>query len=394
VIVPIEIFGMTACFFKIPFLCPMNYFRVFLIAINLFFVMGISQSPLQGQGLYPYPENGLWGYVDDNQVIRISLQFDYAGAFAEGLAPVKRNGKFGFIDKMGNQYIAFQYNNVYPFKNGYARVLGDSLWYYINNVGQLQFEKGFFECKDFFNGLAAVGQDGLFAYIDTSGAQQTPFLYDVADPFLFSKCRVKQGDAYFFIDRHGEKTSQEYDKATPFKYGGVSYVCNNNAWSVIDTNLNVVWKERKLTYKEPLEAIDSACAFGLFVLKSGNKIDLDYCRKPWDSPASILFSDSMIFGADTIHFACEISPLPADEFHVKLMPKEDSIHLGFFIEGMGGRHQTCYDHSGILHTNAFTPAYYQFNIILLEEDTEYDGAWVETKEALKSYKLFPRSPFR
>jgi len=69
--------------------------------------------------LFPFNENGLYGYVDAYGIEVIKPQFTHAHKFSEGLGLVGidegRQLKYGFIDTAGNFVIPAKYHSAIPF---------------------------------------------------------------------------------------------------------------------------------------------------------------------------------------------------------------------------------------------------------------------------------------
>ena len=74
------------------------------LALILFFVFITFSSNAQieksrdDSGLFHIIENGKYGYIDNQGMVVIDPQFDYASKFSEGFAYVEINRKWGNID--------------------------------------------------------------------------------------------------------------------------------------------------------------------------------------------------------------------------------------------------------------------------------------------------------
>jgi hypothetical protein len=124
------------------------------------------------EGLAPYHENGLWGFIDTIGNIIIPAKYLNVGTFSEGLVSVasKINGqiKQGFIDKNENPIIDFVFDPLYflpYFKNGIAIVwrLNERQWRYIDKSGNLIPDLSDFNPKKLFSkqGVAVAYQNGI-----------------------------------------------------------------------------------------------------------------------------------------------------------------------------------------------------------------------------------------
>ena len=92
--------------------------------------------PVSAQGLYPYEENGLVGFTDENGNIVIPAQFLAVEEFSEGFAPVLLNYKWGYIDPTGKVVIAPQFEEAWRFGEGRAVVNVDGKYGYIDTTGK------------------------------------------------------------------------------------------------------------------------------------------------------------------------------------------------------------------------------------------------------------------
>lgn len=81
-----------------------------------------------------------YGYIDENGVERIPLEYEYVSSFEDGLAVAKKDGKYGIIDIDNNVVVPFglPYATVLGFRNGRARVKGyNGKWGVIDTSGNL-----------------------------------------------------------------------------------------------------------------------------------------------------------------------------------------------------------------------------------------------------------------
>jgi hypothetical protein len=164
-----------------------------------------SQTIAQREiALYPIPDNGKFGYIDENGRVVIKPQFDDAKLFSEGLARVRIKEKWGFIDPSGKLVITPNFeltsNNEeandrsLDFHEGRAAVCfaKDSAgrlpkWGYIDQSGKLVVPAKYDHAERFSEGLALVTDD----YSKTKGNETTIYI----------------GGAGKYIDRDGNVVS-------------------------------------------------------------------------------------------------------------------------------------------------------------------------------------------
>jgi hypothetical protein len=95
-----------------------------------------SDGDLLLKKLFPFIQNGSFGYMDHQGKQIIAAQYEDASAFYEGLAIVSKNELFGLINKKNESITALKYLDISKSAEGF--VAEDSAGYYIfNNQGQL-----------------------------------------------------------------------------------------------------------------------------------------------------------------------------------------------------------------------------------------------------------------
>ena len=100
-----------------------------------------SDGDLLLKKLYPFAQNGAYGYMDTQGKAIIAAQYDDASAFYDGLAIVSKNELFGLINKKNESITARKYLDIYKSKDGF--IAEDSTGYYIlNNQGKLAQKEG------------------------------------------------------------------------------------------------------------------------------------------------------------------------------------------------------------------------------------------------------------
>ena len=130
----------------------------------------------------------------DKKGNRISNKtYDFLEDFSEGLAKFTENGKFGFIDKSERIVIRPIYQD------------GSILSYFG------AFRDGLFKIEFGFNGGKSFLGSGKFGYIDKTGKVAINPIFDSADDFKAGKAVVSKDGKYFFINKRGERISQNFD---------------------------------------------------------------------------------------------------------------------------------------------------------------------------------------
>src|SRR5690606_29466153 len=110
--------------------------------------------------LYPFRQDGKWGYIDDTGLERIKAEFDYAEPFVSGQAQVGKDGRSGTINKMGKSVIPFIFDDVLDFREGMATVELNGMQGAVDRNGKLVIPIEYDEVGEFDHGLAAASQQG------------------------------------------------------------------------------------------------------------------------------------------------------------------------------------------------------------------------------------------
>jgi hypothetical protein len=139
-------------------------------------------------GLYSYyDENGKWGYIDKDGVIKIDAQWDNAFDFYLGYGIVSKNNLYGLIDVNGNEVIPLKYQSIGNFEPDlkslfnpkfFARAKLNGMWGMIDEHDNVVIPFNYKMLSNFSDGLAAFRTDILYGYINESGDVALPAIYD------------------------------------------------------------------------------------------------------------------------------------------------------------------------------------------------------------------------
>ncbi|UYZ11575.1 WG repeat-containing protein [Brevibacillus sp. WF146] len=190
--------------------------------------------------LYPFTQNGKWGYMDAAGRVLVDPQFSNARPFREGLGAVYLNGKWGFVGANGELAIPLQFDDVKDFSEGLAAVRVGYKYGYINQKGQwvinpvyplgslYEYDRG----VDFHEGFAVVAQGNKYAFINKSGKVVTA-AYDEVMPFREGLAAVRVGNLWGYIDTTGKlAVKPQFDIANDF-HEGLAAVARNGRYGYI-----------------------------------------------------------------------------------------------------------------------------------------------------------------
>lgn len=127
--------------------------------------------PLSAQKLYPFIEDGKYGFKDEVGYVVVPAKFEGVKTFTEGLAGIKHYGQWGFMDTTGQIIIACHFDFVCPFSEGLAGVEENGKWGFIDKTGEMVIPAQFDDIwsSKFIDGLAKVERNGSKFYIDKKG---------------------------------------------------------------------------------------------------------------------------------------------------------------------------------------------------------------------------------
>lgn len=216
----------------------------------------------------------LWGYIDATGAWIISPSFYEAGPFHSGLATVRDafTGKAGVINKKGEFIVPPQYDLIGSFSEGVALVgVGEDqlIFGILDNKGKiildplLRLNEKYWHDKDlkFSDGLVPAMMAGKWGYVDKKGTFVIPAKYDDAGPFSEGFAFVAMNKRVGIINTKGKligvptydyyvkQTSNSFnifsdsDNMRKYRFsGGVSPVCMNGLWGVVNTRGSYVVK--------------------------------------------------------------------------------------------------------------------------------------------------------
>ncbi len=205
------------------------------------------------QQLYPFPQNGKWGYIDQNGRTIVQPKYYSGGYFVDGVAKVsiiddKGEYLYGFIDISGKEIIPPRFTSVSDFSDGVARIrIRDSYFFLLKNGSALTTQP-FDEIQPATNGMSVFKRNDKYGYANSTGKVVIEEIFTDARPFSDSGVAVVSIDerrrAYGVINTSGEFIVEpKYQEIKDF-VGGLSAVRNGRSWVIIDKNGNLVSNDK------------------------------------------------------------------------------------------------------------------------------------------------------
>lgn len=203
--------------------------------------MGIEVVPCKYDEKYSYRDfsegfavvfkGAYCGYIDKSGKEITKLVYADANNFKEGMALVTKAGKKGFIDNTGKEVIPPSYDYAHDFSEGLAAVCKNDKWGYIDKSGKEVISLSYSGAGDYSEGLAAVSNGEKCGYIDKSGKIIIPFKFLSGEPFSEGIAQVYT-NGNFYIDKTGDKISEEYWVTSPFKDGMAVVSRDSKFWLI------------------------------------------------------------------------------------------------------------------------------------------------------------------
>ena len=227
---------------------------------NLFFIIASFVLTLNAysQGLFPFREGELWGYMDTLGNRVIEPVYPMAGFFTEGLAYAQIDEALGFINTKGEVVIAAEYAAATNFKNGYASVMVDEDWMVIDKNGDFTMETYFAKPMVFNNGLAKfkleMGLRSKYGFVNIYGDTVIYPQFEFVSDFSEGLCMASpNGSTYGYIDINGEwvieptynlgalmKMNDEYDFSDKNFSGGFVAIEKEEKYGMINKSGEIV----------------------------------------------------------------------------------------------------------------------------------------------------------
>lgn len=220
-----------------------------------------SPRPSTSGRLFPFQQNGLWGYKNSSGQVVIEATLSYAGEFKESIAFASRDGLFGIISRNGIWLVEPQWTDALPFSENKAAVKSGSKWGYINTDYELVIDYMFDEAYSFSCGRALVKDSSLgdgYGYIDIQGNLAASAKWRKANSFSEDKAFVKSGSTGYIINKIGEPVSTLQSDETGTEFcEGFALIHADNEYFFMNSRFRQAFNE---TYEDALPFSSSYAA--------------------------------------------------------------------------------------------------------------------------------------
>lgn len=204
----------------------------------------------QEEILYPFYQNGLYGYMDENGEVKCPAQYIFATDFFGGAGIVTdKDGKKGFVNADGKLFIACQYVDATWFENGIAAVqpiqTGENFetakWFVIDKTGDVLYEAETRWIHTFSGGIAQIcTDDGTQVFVDKTGKRYTVSEGEVMEIFEEGYVSVEMPDGGEKLFNHRmEPVMEGYDEFYAVQ-DGLLTVKKGKKYGVVDFQNQVI----------------------------------------------------------------------------------------------------------------------------------------------------------
>ncbi len=220
----------------------------YLVYIFLLF----HTTALFSQQLYPFPQGGKWGYIDQNGRVVVQPKYRSGGYFVDGVAKVSiidDSGEhvYGFIGLDGKELVPPRFTSVSDFSDGVARIRIRDSYYFLLKNGSALTAQPYDEIQPATNGMSVFKKNDRYGYANATGKIIVEDMFTEARPFSDSGVAVVSTEgrrSYGVINTSGEFVIEpKYDEIKDF-VGGISAVRSGRSWVVVDKNGNLVSKDK------------------------------------------------------------------------------------------------------------------------------------------------------
>ena len=197
---------------------------------------------VNGQDLFPYRKDSLWGFCDSSLNMLIQPKFESASIFSNcGISTVKINGKYRFLNKVGKFINKAEYDRWTYFWLSRTYAWKDNKVGLIDSIGNVLVPFIYDDIK-FTKRVVSFKKEDKWALFDYySGKRKSRFKFQNVIARSSKLVAVKTKDKWGFTNKKGKvKIKPKYDKVTGFSSLARAGVKQDNVWGFIDFTGKIV----------------------------------------------------------------------------------------------------------------------------------------------------------
>lgn len=211
--------------------------------ISLLILLGFVPF-VNGQDLFPYRKDSLWGFCDSALKIVIPTEFESASIFSHcGISTVESNGKYRFLNKDGTFINQSEYDRWSYFWLSITYAWKEDKVGLIDSVGNTLVPFVYDDIR-FTRGVIGLKKEGKWALFDYySGERKSRFKFEDVITRSSKLVGVKIKNKWGFASKKGKiKIKPKYDEVTGFSKLGLAGIKQNEFWGFIDFDGNPITK--------------------------------------------------------------------------------------------------------------------------------------------------------
>ena len=189
--------------------------------------------------LFPFVQNGKWGFMNHQGKVMIQPKFDFVDAFSQGRAAAGINELYGFIDPMGAWVIQPQFKDVLPFRFNLSVVFNENLEAgLINLFGEWIVKPAFKDIIIINDEKVWVENEDNFLLYDIKMNQFGETAYNEISEFIDGLALVSDARGYSLIDMKGNMRFSYAEEV--LRFGDLFLVTHNDSLALVDDENNII----------------------------------------------------------------------------------------------------------------------------------------------------------
>jgi len=187
------------------------------------------------EGFIGIKKDGRYGFIDEQNRLRIANRYEDIGRFKEGFAAIKILDRWGFVDVHENLVIQPVFDEVEEFNQGICVVRQNGKYLLINKAGKALFQKGFDTLTPGPEGRYLVTQGERYGLIDHMGNALVSVHYDFVEDLDNGYVIISKLGKYGVVDLQGVNiVPRKYNAIIYYPDENVFYVRIDSDWKPID----------------------------------------------------------------------------------------------------------------------------------------------------------------
>ncbi|MEO9872890.1 WG repeat-containing protein [Ekhidna sp.] len=179
---------------------------------------------------------------EGERILRYEEGYQNISGYGEGFFSITKENRMGFVDNKGRLRISNRYDQVGSFQEGRAPILLRGRWGFINKNEQIRVQPYYESVSSFEKGKSIVEVNGMYGLVDKEGNEVLELIWKSIRRLSTGNYLVQNIDSQFgLVDGSGVFILRPaYDQLED--HGSQILVSNNNAWGVLDSDGQQIFK--------------------------------------------------------------------------------------------------------------------------------------------------------